>query len=86
MTQDEIKLFNKGYNEGYMHAIQLMASECINIVNIQNTLLNSDRKQMNAKIKMTAKHILQKRKLIPYEYDIMTSKAEPVELNFKMKI
>lgn len=84
MTQEEMQLFDRGYNEGVMYAIQLMAREALCIVATQLHLLEPDRAQMSARIKMQAKRLLQKRGLVPFEYDVMMGKAEDVELDFNI--
>lgn len=86
MTQEEMQLFDRGYNEGVMYAVQLMAREALRIVATQNCLLKSDRVQMSARIKMQARRLLQQRGLVPFEYDVMMGKAEDVELDFNIEL
>ena len=85
MTPEEMQKFNSGFNEGVMYAVQLMASEAIRIINTQSCVLNSERMQIRGRIKMNAKRILQHRGLVPFDYDVMTGKAENVVLDFNMK-
>jgi hypothetical protein len=45
-----------------------------------------DKTIVTAKIKQKAERILQKRGLMPYSYDVLTGKAEKVELDFNLKV
>ena len=85
MTQTEIDKFASGYNEGFMYAVQLMAGEAIRTIHNQPRILGVDKKIVTAKIKQKAATILKKRGLIPYSYDVLTGKAENVELDFTLQ-
>lgn len=87
MTKEEMQKYESGFNEGLMYGVQLTVSEILRIINNHPTwLLKPDKISAEAHFKMAAKHILQRRGLLPYEYDIMTGKAEPVELDFNMRM
>lgn len=86
MTQEEKQKFESGYNEGMMYAIQLMASESLRIVGAYSSLLRSDKVFLSARIKMTAKHILQRKGIVPSDHEVFIGKAEPVDLDFNMTI
>lgn len=85
MTQTEIDKFTSGYNEGFMYAVQLMAGEAIRTIHNQPRILGVDKTIVTAKIKQKAATILNKRGLMPYSYDVLTGKAEKVELDFNLK-
>ena len=85
MTQTEIDKFASGYNEGFMYAVQLMAGEAIRTIHNQPRILGVDKTIVTAKIKQKAATILKKRGLMPYSHDVLTGKAEKVELDFNLK-
>lgn len=87
MTEQELQKFESGYNEGIIYAVQVTASEIIRIINTHRSwMLEPHRVAAEAHIKMAAKRILQKRGLMPYEYDVITGKADNMNLDFNMKI
>jgi hypothetical protein len=86
MTKEEMQKYESGFNEGLMYGVQLTVSEILRIINNHNWLLKPDKIKAEAHFRMAARRILQRRGLVPFEHDIMTGKAEPVELNFNMKM
>ena len=85
MTQEEIDKFNSGYNEGFLYAVQLMAGEAIRTIHNQPRILGVDKTIVTAKIKQKAATVLKKRGLMPYTYEVLTGKADKVELDFNLK-
>ena len=86
MTNDEITKFESGYNEGFFYAAQAVASAVLRLIdNHPRWMLDPDRRQAKAEIKLATKHILQKRGLIPYSYDVMMGKAEDVPVDFNLQ-
>lgn len=47
-------------------------------------MLPNDRKQAEAQIKLTTRHILERRKLIPNTYQVLVESAKDVELDFNL--
>ena len=85
MTQEEIQKFETGYNEGFFFAAQAVASVVLRLIdNHPSWMLDHNRKQAKAEIKLATKHILQKRKLIPTSYQIMMGQAEEVPVDFNL--
>lgn len=83
MTEEEIKLFDRGYNEGFFQAAQYVASEILRTVESRNDLLlPTHKRQLVALIKMDTKRILKKKQLVPYDYDVIIGKQEPVNIDF----
>ncbi|MBQ9368939.1 MAG: hypothetical protein IJT83_14245 [Victivallales bacterium] len=86
MTNDEITKFESGYNEGFFYAAQAVASAVLRLIdNHPRWMLDPDRRQAKAEIKLATKRILQKRGLIPYSYDVMMGKAEDVPVDFNLQ-
>lgn len=83
MTQHDMNLFNEGYNEGFKYAVQLMASKSLRIIDAR-PIDETDKEILSQTIKLQAKWLLQERVLVPYDYEVLTGKAKPVELNFDL--
>lgn len=85
MTKEEMAKFESGFNEGFLYAAQVVASEVLrSIDNHPSWMLPPHRTQAKAQIQLTTRFILEKRKLIPTSHQVLTGKAEPVELNFNL--
>lgn len=85
MTQEEIQKFETGYNEGFFFAAQAVASTVLRLIdNHPSWMLEPDRKQAKAEIKLATKHILRKRKLIPTGYQVIMGQAEEVPVDFNL--
>lgn len=86
MDNKDFDLFNKGYNEGFMYAVQLTTSKILHLINNHPLwMLKSDKAIAEAKIKIMAKRILQKRGCVPYDYDVIMGKEKAVELDFNIE-
>lgn len=85
MTPEEIKKFESGYNEGFLYAAQVVASHILRSIDQHGSwILPGDRDAVKAQLKLTTRYILERRKLVPTTYQVLTGKAEPVELNFNL--
>lgn len=84
MTTEEMKKFESGYNEGFLYAAQVVASEVIRLINTHRWMLPSDKKQAVAQIKLSTRAVLEHRKLIPTTYQVIRG-AEDVPLNFELR-
>lgn len=83
MTEQEFQKYNSGYNEGFFFAAQALASRILRLIdNHPSWMLEPDKRQAKAEIKLVTKYLLQKRRIIPTSYDVITGKAENVEINF----
>lgn len=83
MTEQEFQKYNSGYNEGFFFAAQALASRILRLIdNHPSWMLEPDKRQAKAEIKLVTKHLLQKRRIIPTSYDVTTGKAENVEIDF----
>lgn len=79
-----MKKFESGYNEGYLYAAQEVASTIIRLINTHRWMLPSDKTQAIAQIKLSTRHILERRKLVPTTYQVLRG-AIDVRLNFDMR-
>lgn len=87
MTQEELRKYNSGFNEGVLFAAQAVTSLILRNINQHNLwMLPTTRTQANATIQLAVRHFLQKRKLVPSTYDVMRGKAEDVKLDFNMDV
>lgn len=80
MTEGERQKFESGYNEGYWMGIgdaMKMALEVIKTAS-SNHILDSSKTYLTATLELKVKSALQKKKLLPYSYDVITGKAEDV--------
>lgn len=84
MTTEEMKKFESGYNEGFLYAAQVVASEVIRLINTHRWMLPSDKTQAVAQIKLSTRAILEHRKLVPTTYQVIRG-AEDVPLNFELR-
>ena len=85
MTQEEFQKYDSGFNDGFLYAAQVVASAIIQSINNHpNWMLPNDRKQAEAQIKLTTRHILERRKLIPTTYQVLVESAEDVKLDFNL--
>lgn len=83
MTEQEIQKYNSGYNEGFFFAAQALASRILRLIdNHPSWMLDPERRQAIAEIKLVTKNLLRKKCLIPTSYDVITGKAENVEVDF----
>lgn len=86
MTKEEIQKFESGFNEGFLYAAQVVASEIIRCINNHHSwMLPKDREVAKNHIKLTTRFILEKRKLVPTTYQVLRGKAEDVKLDFDIK-
>lgn len=87
MTQEEkFETFENGYKEGYFMAAQQVASVVLRLIDDQPSwMLKTDREHAKASIKLATKHLLCKRGIIPYSYDVLIGKAQDVPVDFNMK-
>lgn len=85
MTQEEMQKFDSGFNEGFIYAAQVVASAIIqNINNNPSRMLPNDRMAAVADIKLTTRHILQKRGLVPTYYEVIREPTKEVKLDFNL--
>lgn len=85
MTQEEISKFDSGFNEGFLYAAQVVASAIIRNINEHpSRMLQNDRMAAVADIKLTTRHILQKRGLVPTYYKVIRDPAKEVKLDFNI--
>ena len=85
-NKDKIAAFDSGYNEGFFFAAQAVASRVIRLINNHPSwMLEPDRKQAIAEMKLTTNNLLQKRGVIPSTYDVIRGKAEEVFVDFNMQ-
>ena len=83
MTQEEISKYDSGFNEGFLYAAQVVASAIIqNINDNPSRMLPNARMAAVADIKLTTRHILQKRVLVPTYYEVIRDPANVVKLDF----
>lgn len=86
-NKEHFEVYENGYREGYFQAAQAVASVVLRLIdNHQSWMLKPEREQSRASIKLATKHVLQKRGIIPFSYDVITGKAEDVPVNFDMKV
>lgn len=86
MNAEQIKIYDSGYNEGFFRAIEVLASMHLRTISNHHTmLLECDKRVLSAELRLTAKRILQKRGLVPWDHDVTTGKKEPVNINFDVK-
>lgn len=79
--------YDSGFNDGFLYAAQVVASAIIrDINNHPSWMLEPERKQAIASIKLTTRYILQKRKLVPTTYEVLRGLAEDVNLDFSLNI
>lgn len=88
MTTEEQRIFDRGYNEGFFVAAQMVASEIIRQLGEVSDGYISERHKEAFKLRIEGetKRILQKRGLVPHSYDVMMGKAADVQLDFDMKV
>lgn len=87
MKDTDKEYFDRGYNEGYMTAVLETTSKVIKTLTMNfNGMLPADRTIAIAKFKLAAEQLLRKRNLIPSSYDVITGKAEAVELDFDIDV
>lgn len=80
-----MQTFESGYREGFFFAAQALASRVIRIIHQhQSWMLDPEKKQAIAEIKLTTKNLLKKRGIIPTSYEVITGKAEDVPVDFNM--
>lgn len=85
-TKEHFEVFENGYKEGYFMAAQQVASVVIRLINNHPSwMLDPERRQAIAEIKLATKHLLRKRDIIPNSYDVIMGKAEDVPVDFNMK-
>lgn len=85
MTQEEMQKYDSGFNEGFLYAAQVVAGAIIqNINNHPSWMLPNYRKEAIAEIKLTTRHILVKRKLVPTYYEVIIEPAKEVKLDFNI--
>ena len=85
MTQEEMQKFDSGFNEGFIYAAQVVASAIIqNINNNPSRMLPNAMMAAVADIKLTTRHILQKRGLVPTYYEAIREPAKEVQLDFNL--
>ena len=71
MTEEELRKYNSGYNEGFFYAAEVVASTVLRLIrNHPSWMLEPSRRAAVAEIKMATKHILHHRGLIPSSYDV----------------
>lgn len=86
MTKDEMQKYDSGFNEGFLYAAQVVASAIIrSIHNHPDWMLQNNRTQAVAQIKLTTRYILQKRKIVPTKYEVIRGKAKDVNLDFDIQ-
>lgn len=67
-------------------AAQQVASVVIRLINNHPSwMLDPERRQAIAEIKLATKHLLRKRDIIPYSHDVIAGKAKDVPVDFNMK-
>ena len=85
-TKEHFEVFENGYKEGYFMAAQQVASVVIRLINNHPSwMLDPERRQAIAEIKLATKHLLRKRDIIPSSYDVIMGKAKDVPVDFNMK-
>ena len=86
MTYEEKnQTFECGYREGFFFAAQALASRMIRLINNHPSwMLEPDRKQAIASLKLTTKNLLEKRGIIPFRHDVIIGKAEDIPVNFDL--
>lgn len=85
MTQEEFQKYDSVFNDGFLYAAQVVASAIIQSINNHpNWMLPNDRKQAESQIKLTTRHILERRKLIPTTYQVLRESAKDVKLDFNI--
>lgn len=86
MTKNEMQIYNRGFNEGFLYAAQVVASAIIRSIHLHpEWMLQNDRTNAVAQIQLTTRYILQKRKIIPTKYEIIQGKAKDVKLDFNIQ-
>ena len=85
MDKQQMEIFDRGYNEGFLFASQAMASRVIRLIMQHPTwMLEPDRRQAIADIKLSAKHMMVRKGVIPSSYKVIMGLAEEVPLDFDM--
>lgn len=74
-----MELMQRGYNEGYFQAFGDCMRMVLKSIKDKRDLLDTDKRYLSADVRLQAKQILQKKKLMPYEYDIIMGKAKDVK-------
>lgn len=86
MNKEDMQKFESGYNEGFFFAAQAVASVVLRLIdNHPSWMLDPERRQAKAEIKLATKHILEKRGVIPTSYQVMTGRAEDVPVDFNLQ-
>ena len=86
MTKEETQKYDSGFNEGFLYAAQVVASAIIRSIHSHpEWMLQNDRTQCVAQIRLTTRYILQKRKIIPTTYKVIRGQAEDVKLDFNIQ-
>lgn len=85
-SKEHFEVFENGYKEGYFIAAQQVASVVIRLINNHPSwMLDHERRQAIAEIKLATKHLLRKRDIIPSSHDVIVGKAKDVPVDFNMK-
>lgn len=82
LTEEEMELMERGFNQGFFAAVEIMANHAILAVNSKSGLLVPERRSLVMSIKFRAESILHQRKLVPSSYDVMMGRAEAVPIRF----
>lgn len=86
-NKEHFEVFENGYKEGYFMAAQQVASVVIRLINNHPSwMLKPEREQAKASIKLATIHLLNKRGIVPWSsHDVLTGKAEKVQVDFEMQ-
>ena len=85
MDNETFRQYEVAYNEGILFAAQAVASRVIRLMNNGGIkMLPTDRVAATAWVRLMTMRFLEDRGVIPSSYDVMTGKAQEVELDFNM--
>lgn len=78
MNKEQIELFGKGHDEGYWQGFGEAMKIALEVIATAHPkyLLDPHKVVLSSTISMRGKSVLQKKKMLPYSYDVITGKAE----------
>lgn len=85
-NKEHFEVFENGYREGYFMAAQQVASTILRLINNHPSwMLDPERRAAIAEVKLTTRHLLVRRGIIPSSYKVIRGEAEEVPVDFDMQ-
>lgn len=78
MTQEQIEIFGRGYDEGYWQGFGDAIKLALELISRADSkyILEPHKPYLTASLQLRAKSVLQKKKMLPYAHDVIIGKAE----------